>query len=209
MKWPSLLALAAGLLLWAGTASAQTPPTVLITVDENGTGTGISPQLGFTFFPAFLAPDPGPGGLDSVLTYDLLGPPDLVAGDVLLFDEGISANVLDVIRFNPAGTGGDPNYPASLLFYSDDIEGFDSLADTDSPPGAFYSNQVSIPEVGPEDNNGAFYTPTANQPGFVPGFAVTYHFISDAAVPEPGALALLLTSGLTGTGLLLRRRVRK
>ena len=30
-----------------------------------------------------------------------------------------------------------------------------------------------------------------------------------AATPEPGTLALLVTSGLTGTGLFLRRRRRK
>jgi PEP-CTERM motif-containing protein len=179
-----------------------------ITVDENGNGTlnfttgggcasgGIFPMTGV------LAPDPGPGGLPSVLTYNLLGPPSLVAGDVLMTDADCGGCFLDFIRFNPAGTG-DPSYPASLLFYSDNISGADSLGDTPSPPGAFYPNVVSIPEVGPEGNNGAFYTPTAGQPGFVSGFNVSYHFISDT--PEPGTLGLL-GIGLLGLAASIRRR---
>ena len=62
-----------------------------------------------------------------------MGPPSLVAGDVLLQD-GIGGPILDVVRFNPAGNGGNPDYHASLLFYSDNVDGFDALADTSSPP---------------------------------------------------------------------------
>jgi hypothetical protein len=123
-------------------------------------GTGLSLFAGGAPFvmPFALQSDPGPGGLASVLTYDLLGPPSLVAGDVLLQD-GAGGPILDVIRFNPAGTGGAA-YPASLLFYSDNVDGFDSLGDTSSPPGAFYTNTVTILEVGSEGDNGAFYAPT-------------------------------------------------
>lgn len=186
-----------------------------ITVDENGNGTlnfttggtcgsgAIAPTSGV------LAADPGPGGLASVLTYSLLGPPSLVAGDVLLTECG-GACFLDVIRFNPAGTGG-AGYAASLLFYSDNVDGFDSLGDTPSPPGAFYSNTVSIPEIGTETNNGAIYTPTAGQPGFVAGFTVTYDFISDGTgvpVPEPGSL-MLLGTGLLGLFGVIRGKAAK
>lgn len=56
-----------------------------------------------------LAFDPGPGGLASALTYSGLGnPPSLVAGDVLVFEPGIGNTLSDVIRFNPANTGGSP-----------------------------------------------------------------------------------------------------
>jgi hypothetical protein len=166
------LLLAAALCLLCSAAVQANP---LITVDEFGHGILLfdgSPQI---FMPFALRSDPGPGGLASVLTYNLLGPPALIAGDVRLQD-GAGGPVLDVIRFNPAGTGG-PSYPASLLFYSDNVDGFDSPGDTPGPPGVPYTNVVTILEVGPEANNGAFYTPTANQPGFVPGFTVQYHYL--------------------------------
>jgi hypothetical protein len=174
----------------------------IITVDELGHGTILFPGSAPFAMPFALQADPGPGGLASVLTYNLGGPPALVAGDVLLRD-GVDGPILDVIRFNPAGTG-SPGYQASLLFYSDNVDGFDALGDTPGAPGAFYTNTVTILEVGPEGNNGAFYTPTANQPGFVPGFAVQYNFISDA-VPEPGSWALMLT-GLGALSYWIRRK---
>jgi hypothetical protein len=171
---------------------AVADPCPVITVDENGNGTidftrgcGSGVKVATS---GVLAPDPGPGGLPSVLTYNLLGPPSLVAGDVLLTDGGA---ILDVVRFNPAGTG-SPGYQASLLFYSDNIDGFDSRGDTFSPPGSSYTNQVRIPELGNEVNNGAIYTPLAGQPGFVTGFQVTYDLISDGLgpVPEPTWIVL-------------------
>src|SRR4051794_35761229 len=78
-----------------------------LSFDENGigsitTGTGTFPTLGF------LAPDTGPGGLASALTYSLLQPPGLVTGDLLILEPG--GGLSDLIRFNPSGT---------LVFYSD------------------------------------------------------------------------------------------
>jgi hypothetical protein len=137
-------------------------PCPLITVDENGVGTLDFSGCGgvVTPMPGVLQPDPGPGGLSSVLTYDLFGPPSLVAGDVLMFDPAVGT-FLDVVRFNPAGTGGNAAYPASLLFYSDNIDGFDALGDAPSPPGALYPNNVTIADTGDEINNGAIYIPGA------------------------------------------------
>ena len=110
-------------------------PCPTITVDENGNGTldfTTGGGCGAAAIPikGVLAPDPGPGGLPAVLTYNLLGPPSLVAGDVLLTDADLGGAVLDVVRFNPAGTGGNPAYQASLVFYSDNAGGFDALGDT-------------------------------------------------------------------------------
>ena len=104
----------------------------------------------------------------------------------------------DIIRFNPAGTGG-PAYPASLVFYSDQDGGVESLAGTRFPT-APYANTLTLTEV----NGGVVYTPLAGQPGFVSGFSVTYHGISD--VPEPSTW-ILMGTGLVGLlGYRWRRR---
>jgi len=149
-----------------------------ITVDEFGNGSLLlTVPIPLPFKIGF---DPGPGGLNNVLIYTL--PFGGIQGDVLLNDPGIG--VLDVIRFNGDGT---------LIFYSDNIDGFDAPGDTPSPPGAFYANTVTLTEVGPEGNNGATYAPTANQPGFgiFGGQATTYVFISDSQIPEPGTMCLI------------------
>jgi hypothetical protein len=167
----------------------------LVTVDENGNGTiDFTPcdvNGGVVPMPGVLAPDPGPGGLGSVLTYTV-NPPSFVAGDVLLTDP--DGTLSDVLRFNPAGTGGNQNYLGSLVFYSNPIGGYDSLADTTSPPGLFYTNLLWLPEVG----DSAWYTPLPGQPGYITEFpSATWHFLSPSeGVPEPGTL------GLLGTGLL-------
>jgi hypothetical protein len=59
-------------------------------------------------------------------------------------------------------------------------------------------------EVGP--NGFMSYTPTANQPGFVPGFMATYNITSDFAVPEPASLAMLSLGLATVAGLVWRHR---
>jgi hypothetical protein len=153
--------------------------TATITLDELGNGT-ITTGISFPTAGQLLA-DPGPGGLSSALTYNLLGPPGLVAGDLIILEPGLTT-VSDIVRFNPQGTGGNNAYPASVVFYSDNLDGADALADTGFPTALYINNTATI-EVGPEDNNGVFYTPTATQPGFITGFVTTYHFISD--VPEP------------------------
>jgi hypothetical protein len=175
------------------------PFSVSITVDENGNGTFTNTAGFHTTLASAMQNDPGPGGLNNVLTYDLLNPPGLTAGDVLLSDP--NGLVLDVVRFNPNQTIVDGRL-GTLVFYSDNIDGFDSKGDTSGPPGALYPNFVVIPEIGSETNNGAIYTPTAGMPGFVAGAAgpVTYTLISDGtgptAVPEPATLTM------TGIGLL-------
>jgi len=177
--------------------------SVTITVDENGHGTLTNTNGFFAVLPFALVPDPGPGGLSSTLTYDTLNPPGLVAGDVFM-TEGVGGPILDVVRFNDSSfTGGT----GSLVFYSDNVDGFDSLGDTPSPPQAFYANTITIPELGNESVNGAVYTPLAGQPGFVTGASgpVTYILMSDT--PEPSTL-LLLGSGLAAIGGVVRRRIR-
>ena len=181
-------------LLGVGEVGAAALPNPLISVDEHGNGNLLFPGGSPIFTQGTLQPDPGPGGLGSALTYSLLGPPSLVAGDVLV-QELISADLVlsEIIRVNPAATG-SPGYPASLVFYSDTGDGVDALADTGFPT-ALYTNTATALEVGPEGANGFVYTPTANQPGFVPGFAVSYSITSDGTIPEPATLSLFAIAG--------------
>src|SRR4051794_39331924 len=163
----------------------------LIVADEHGFGS-------LTFFgaptvnmPGIMAVDPGPGGLPSALTYNLLGPPALIAGDLFVQELiGSTLHLSDVIRFNPDGTA--PGYTASFVFYSE----FDTAF-----PASFYANSFMVLEL----NQEVFYIPNAGQPGYVPGFSATYHFLSDdtqgSAVPEPATASLLVIA----IGVLARR----
>jgi hypothetical protein len=211
MKLRSVLAssaLAAIVMLTAGQVYAQNGFSVNISVDEFGNGRLTNSSGVDVALVSGLRNDPGPGGLNNVLTYDLFAPPGLTAGDVILTEPGTTA-LSDVIRFNPnqVGPGGREG---TLVFYSDNIGGFDAPADTISPPNPFYTNTVTLSEVGPESGpNGIVYTPVAGQPGFVTGAAgpVTYTIISDPSpVPEPSTLALGMIGSLAGLGYAWRRR---
>lgn len=177
--------------------------SILITVDEGGKGTLVNPTTGTFALPASLTADPGPGGLPSALTYNLQGPPNLVVGDVILLEPGGTGLRSDLLRFNAANA--TTGYPASLVFYSDNGDSGGDLADTGFPT-SLYTNTVTLTEVGNEGDNGLFYTPTANQPGFISGASspVSYHFVSD--VPEPGSVAFMVGLGISGGVFTLRRR---
>lgn len=197
-----LLASAAALSL----ASPAAAFSVTLTIDENGNGR-LTNTNGFSgALPAALQNDPGPGGLNNVLTYDLLNPPGLTSGDVAFTDADAGGAVLDIVRFNASETCGPNGDTGCLVFYSDNIDGFDALADTVSPPGGTYTNVISLPEVAIPGGDGVMYTPTAGQPGFVAGAGgpVTYILISDK-IPEPATLSLL-GAGLLGFAGYRRRK---
>ena len=100
-------------LAFAGVALAQ-GGNPFITLTENGYGFLLFPGGSPIVTHGVLAVDPGPGGLPSALTYNLLGPPGLVAGDLHINEiQGVVGS--DIIRFNPAGTG-TPGYPGKRGF---------------------------------------------------------------------------------------------
>jgi hypothetical protein len=146
--------------------------------------------------------------LAGALTYSLTNPPGLTDGDVLLREPG--GGLSDLIRFNPVETCAADGSIGCLVFYSDNSDGQDRLADI-GIPDEFNLNQVVLDEVGPEGHNGAVYTPTAGQPGFVAGAdgPVTYTFFSDGTfvTPEPASLGMLL-AGLFGLSL-ARSRLKR
>ena len=182
---------------------------IIASFDENGNNFAVDTVTGFTLSAPFdlRADTTGPGGLSSALTYRFGVNPGTVSGDVLIQENGITSDVLrfNQVVLNPA----TPDITVSwLVFYSDKSDGADSLADTGLPT-AFYSNNVTILEIGPEGDNGAFYTPTAGQPGFNASLQTQHiHFISDAPVPEPASWALML-GGVTALAAMRRfRRLR-
>jgi hypothetical protein len=190
----------AGTLLGSQAANAQAF-SVTISVDENGNGQ-LANSSGFNSpLPFASQTDPGPGGLNNALTYGLLNPPGLTAGDVFLTNAACGGCITDVIRFNP--DEGIASSTGALVFYSNDSG---SLADIGFPT-ANYTNTLSISE-GP---TGAIYTPVTGEPGFVAGSAgpVTYDLTSLAAdVPEPSTWAMMIL-GFAGVGFMAYRRKSK
>jgi PEP-CTERM motif len=191
LSWVVLaLVLVCGCPAFAGEITPQDSlANPLIVVNESGIGTMTFPGEATYAMAGILQNDPGPGGLHQALTFDLFGPPSLVAGDVVLFEGGEPG---DLIRFNPAGTG-SPSYVASLVFYSEAIHGSDILADTGLPHKR-YDNLLQLDEIG----GAASYTPNPGQPGYVAGYQVSYQFVSDA--PEPASWLLVVAGGLLAIG---------
>jgi hypothetical protein len=166
--------------------------SINIQIDENCNGlftntNGVSSSL-----PCTSITDPGPGGLTGVMNYNMLNPPGLTIGDVLLTE---GAGVSDILRFSTVGTG-------SVFFYSALDGPVDGLADI-GLPGALSANLITLSETSLGGGlSGAIYTPVAGQPGFVGGAGgpVTYTFISDVAVPEPATLGQVGLA-LVGVGI--------
>ena len=181
-----------GLTAQAGVAIG----TVVLMVDDRGDGL-VNYGFGDVAFRGSLAPDPGPGGLQSALTFGFVGlsfpdEPPLQAGDVLIRNN-VTGILLDVLRFNPEDAGGVLGYIPSLVFYEiGPPHNPSDLAATPVPPSSFYSNTLTMLVEGTEGPTSITYDPGPGQPGFVPGFAVTYGVVPQVPkVPEPASTAIL------------------
>ena len=193
----TLLAIACACAITPSSSFAQ----LIYTFDEFGNSSG--PAAAPPISPGIMQPDPsGAAGLPGpVLVYTVALP--LLMGDVVLTEPGnpTGGPNSDIVRFwNPTGIN-----QTQIIFYSDfsPNDPPDAPADTGLPQQLI--NPIFIPEIGPEGNNGAVYTPPAGGPGSFPGALIQYNIISDGAVPEPGTMAL---AGLGGGLLLLTLKRR-
>lgn len=193
-----------------GQAPAPLTP-VNITIDEKGAGTYSIPGGSSGALFAFVFPDFG-NGLAAELGFGYLFPglpilptftlPIPVVGDVQLIEPSQGA-LSDVIRFNR-----EPGESGVILFYSDNSDASDGdLADTGFPTNVL-ANYTSIPEIGPEENNGATYRPVVGEPGDLSGFGyeATYFIISD--VPEVSSCAVGFMFGIAGLSVWRTRKAK-
>lgn len=176
-------------VLWS-LVSLPAKAQITLSFDENGNGI-----LNGAPDPGVLAPDPSNGGA-LALTYFLGG--NLVGnGDVGVLDpDGVTLS--DAIRFTDDAGNLNGISADRLIFYSDndDVDSPSNLADTGFPANLF-SGAVGGPVT--ENADGSFVYNIGNM---YLGFSD-----SDAAVPEPGSLALV-GAGMSSGLLLLRRRRR-
>lgn len=169
-------------LVAAGVVLAVAPSAhafFTLNFDENGNGSVSVNNGAFVPTVGVLADDPSQAGVQLVLTYTL---PELVGAGTVQILEPVTLILGDVIRFTSA-TGTLTGAADRMIFYSDNTDGVDALADTGFPANLTEGAQGGpIFETGPEGNN---------RFQFVASGPNIYNGVSDASVPEPGTLFLL------------------
>jgi hypothetical protein len=191
LRIPSIATLACALLLLSGPVLGD----LIITFDENGVGS-VRSTTGMS------APMPGVLGTDSDGHATLIYTPPAafnyqpLDGDLYLHEPGTPTGTFsDVVRFH----GG------TICFYSDPADPGETgtLGDVGIPVHML-DNKKTIEEIGPENSNGATYSPKAGEPGFDPSQKVTVVVISDT--PEPSSLLIATLSLLPSIVFLYRKR---
>jgi hypothetical protein len=166
-----VLAAAAMAAIITGSATSAFAQTNVITLDENGNGFWNGARLPYT---VRLEPISQVTTLHYILPFS--GYTNRI-GDVVLMET--AGQISDIVRFD--GTGG-------VWFFSErepnQVPPFD-LADVAVIPLVWTNNYVAIPEIGPEGQNGATYTPQAGQPGWDAVYQFTFRFISDGGDVTP------------------------
>jgi hypothetical protein len=163
--------------------------------DESGNGAFATNGGPLTPDPGILATDPNTGEL--ALLYQL---PVLVnSGDVTVTEPG--GGVSDLLRFTDRNGVETGNHDATQMFYySDNLDGADSLADVGIP--TILVANGTIAEVGPEGNNGFDW-----QPDGAP-YPTGNEYFGTSDTPEPGTMSLVgLGLGLTFVAKRLRKKV--
>jgi hypothetical protein len=174
--------------------TAVSQGAVNISFDENGNGSWSDADLSGALEHGMGVCPVGPDW--ETLWYEIpfnpVGEGDVAVIEPLLSDlTGLVAEPIlsDVLRF--INIQGDEGLEARVYVFSDNRDGSDALADTGIPQ--LLGTPFFVEEVGSEGNNYIDYTVGD----------ISYHFISDAPVPEPATIGLL---GLGALSLLRRKR---
>jgi len=155
--------------------------------------------------PGVMLPDPTQPGNPLVLTF-LLPQVPVNAGEELIMEPG--GGVSDVIRWTNAAGATSGLVADRMIYYSDNIDGIDSLADTSGLPVNFNPGSPFVNEIGAEGSNGFSYFS-----GGAPGVDNDYIGVSDgvlAAVPLPASAwaGLVLVAGMGIVRYIRRAAVR-
>ncbi len=130
----------------------------------------------------------------------MIGASNYAAGSINLLSGTADSGILSVV-VNTSGNGGAVTYAANsfdnLIFTADFVPGLENYIDTAYSITGNAKNKSIVKNM--------FLYNSLNSQGNL-SVKLNGNFSADPIVPEPGAVALMLGAGITGGGLLVRRR---